>query len=82
MLVVRAHPTVSDMFSIGLYFLFEQALCKSSGVLPAGADLVPVGVFQVLVGFLGLDIFLIWGSPHEAGVAVVRPVIHRNSFCP
>ena len=58
-LMVISHPAVAYMLSTVLYYLLEQELCKYSILRPVGADPVPVGGRQALVGFLGLEVFLV-----------------------
>ena len=57
-LVVKSHLAVTYIFSIGLYFLFEQGLCKPYVVVPVYADPGPVGGWQALIGLLGIEGFL------------------------
>ena len=56
--------------------------CKPSIVCPVCSDPGPIGGFQVIVGFLGPEGFLIWDSPPEASVSLVVIVVHKYSDRP
>ena len=57
--------------------LLEQGLYKYSIIRPVDADPGPVGGFQALVGFLGLEYFSRLVSPHEASIAVFIVVVQK-----
>ena len=78
-MVVRAYPTVAYLFSTVLDCLLEQGLCKYYVACPVGTDTVPVGGLQALVGFLGLQVFLIWGYPYKVSISLVIIVVYKYS---
>ena len=56
--MVRDHPAVASLLSTGLERLLEQGIFDYSLVCPVDADPGHVGRCQVLLGFLGLEVFL------------------------
>ena len=72
-----SHPAVANLLSAGLYCLLELGICKTCVVSLVGADPVPMGDYQVLIGHLGLKGFLSLGSPHEMSVELVVVVTHK-----
>ena len=76
---MRSHSTVAYLFYTSLDCILEQEIYKSSIVRPIGANSVPMGGCQALIGFLGLESFLGWGYPYEVSIAEFGVVIHKYS---
>ena len=80
--VVRDHPAVDNLLSEVFYCLLELVIFEHSVIHPVCEDPGTVGGWQALIDPLDPKGSLIWGSPHEMSISVVRLVVQEYGGCP